>query len=140
MSRRPGSSSLTAWVKYLHAAASSPCGPPNCSSRRFARPGFGAATRTVYCSRLLWTNIASLQKVMWIPSERNPAHREYLRREYLVGNKAGAMTNACAECPGPRSQSDRSGVTCAQERNGYRPATVGLACVVPAEGKQATGS
>jgi hypothetical protein len=41
------------------------------------------------------------------------------------------MTNACAECPGPRSQSDRSGVTCAQERNGNRPATGSAACVVP---------
>src|SRR5690606_16551762 len=39
------------------AAASSPCGPPNCSSMSVARSGSGRATRTVYIRRLLWMNM-----------------------------------------------------------------------------------
>src|SRR3569623_1689916 len=35
------------------AAASSPCGPPNCSSIRVERRGSGSDTRTVYIRRLL---------------------------------------------------------------------------------------
>src|SRR5579871_584881 len=47
------------------AAASSPCGPPNCSSIRLASPGLHSATRTVYCSRLLCMNMwrASCRKI-----------------------------------------------------------------------------
>src|SRR6185312_8433842 len=57
MSLRPGSSSARYWEKYRSAAASSPCGPPNCSSIRLARPGLHSDTRTEYCSRLLWANM-----------------------------------------------------------------------------------
>src|SRR5690554_983448 len=39
------------------AAASSPSGPPNCSSNNDPRTGFGSATRTVYWRRLLWMNM-----------------------------------------------------------------------------------
>src|SRR5690349_8668878 len=42
------------------AAASSPCGPPNCSSIKLARPGSDSETLTVYCSRLLCMNMGRL--------------------------------------------------------------------------------
>src|SRR5689334_8696475 len=58
MSLRPGSSSEIAWVKYRIAAASSPCGPPNCSSMRVASTGSGSETLTVYIRRLLCMNMA----------------------------------------------------------------------------------
>src|SRR5512144_644923 len=60
MSFRFGSSSPIACVKYRIAAASSPSGPPNCSSIRLASRGLGSETRTVYINRLLWTNIEQL--------------------------------------------------------------------------------
>jgi hypothetical protein len=75
--------------------------------------------------------ISPKNKVGSVRSE-SPAERGIHRTgQVSLETRLRPMTNAYAECPGPGSQSDRSGVTCAQERNCDRPASVGLACVVP---------
>src|ERR1700761_3013935 len=89
-SLRPGSSSEIAWVKYRQAAASSPCGPPNCSSKRLASPGLGAATRTVYCRRLLCTNISTAPSVGASNALDGHARNQHKKEVDLVATKRSA--------------------------------------------------
>src|SRR6478609_9869114 len=82
------------------AAANSPCGPPNCSSMRLAKPGLHSETRTVYCSRLLCMNIVELPFSVEEPRRCRTAlggdTESAAHRDHVVMMRAGCTVRAIA--------------------------------------------